>query len=87
MTASETGRAAVPVAAAPGTCAVVPTSAWGLSGIAPHPRRLGEPGPLADKSTAAMRYQSPLRYPGAKSGLAAVIGDLIENAARGAGHA
>jgi site-specific DNA-adenine methylase len=28
-----------------------------------------------------MRYQSPLRYPGAKSGLAAVIGDLIANAA------
>ena len=80
MTVSEPGRAAVPVASAPGT-ASVPSSACGLSGIAPHPRRLGEPGPLADKSTAAMRYQSPLRYPGAKSGLAAVIGDLIANAA------
>jgi DNA adenine methylase len=28
-----------------------------------------------------MRYQSPLRYPGAKSGLTPVIGDLIGNAA------
>ncbi len=80
MAASETGRAAVPVAAAPDTSRF-PTSARGSSGIAPHPRRLGEPGPLADKSTAAMRYQSPLRYPGAKSGLAGVIGDLIGNAA------
>ena len=68
MTASETGQAAVPVTKTPGT-ASVPTSAWGLTGIAPHPRQLGEPGPLADKSAAAMRYQSPLRYPGAKSGL------------------
>ena len=80
MTTSEPGPAAVPVAPAPGT-ASLPTSVCGLSGIAPHPRPLGEPGPLADKSTAAMRYQSPLRYPGAKSGLVAVIGDLIANAA------
>jgi DNA adenine methylase len=28
-----------------------------------------------------MRYQSPLRYPGAKSGLAGVIGDLVTSAA------
>src|SRR5947209_4392370 len=80
MTASETGQAAVPVTKTPGT-ASVPTSARGLTGIAPHPRQLGEPGPVADKSAAAMRYQSPLRYPGAKSGLTAVIADLIANAA------
>jgi DNA adenine methylase len=35
---------------------------------------------LADESAAALRYLSPLRYPGAKSGLVAVIGDLVENA-------
>jgi DNA adenine methylase len=86
MTASETGRTAVPVAAEAGTSRVL-TPAWELSGMAPHPRRLGEPGPLADGSTAAMRYQSPLRYPGAKSGLASVIGDLIGNAAAELGTA
>jgi DNA adenine methylase len=80
MTTSETGRADAPVTAAPRT-ASAPAPPWGPTSVAPHPRRLDEPGPLADKSTAAMRYQSPLRYPGAKSGLAGVIGDLIGNAA------
>ena len=45
-----------------------------------HIRRLAEPVSLADESTARMRYQSPLRYPGAKSGLAGVIGDVITSA-------
>jgi DNA adenine methylase len=45
--------------------------------IRPHPRPLGIPGPLADAAGATMRYQSPLRYPGAKSGLAGAIGELI----------
>jgi DNA adenine methylase len=47
-----------------------------------HPRRLAVPQPLADESGATMRYQSPLRYPGAKSGLANVIADLITSASR-----
>ncbi|HZR50341.1 MAG TPA: DNA adenine methylase [Streptosporangiaceae bacterium] len=42
-----------------------------------HPRPLGEPLPLADAATARMRYLSPLRYPGAKSGFAGVIRDLV----------
>lgn len=54
--------------------------AWAPESIAAHPRRLQETGPLADVSAAAMRYQSPLRYPGAKSGLTPVIGDLILSA-------
>ena len=47
-----------------------------------YPRRLAFPQPLADESGAIMRYQSPLRYPGAKSGLANVIADLITSASR-----
>jgi DNA adenine methylase len=41
---------------------------------------LRDPGSLADESAAAMRYLSPLRYPGAKSGLVGVISDLIASA-------
>ena len=48
--------------------------------IEAHPRKLRNPGPLADESAAAMRYLSPLRYPGAKSGLVGVIGDLVARA-------
>jgi DNA adenine methylase len=48
--------------------------------VRPHPRPLGPPRPLADTAGAALRYQSPLRYPGAKSGLADVIGELVNAA-------
>jgi DNA adenine methylase len=51
------------------------------SSILAHPRPLQDPKPLPDESSAIMRYQSPLRYPGAKSGLANVIGDLVASAA------
>lgn len=37
------------------------------------------PGPI-EHPLAAGRYQSPLRYPGAKSGLTRVIGDLLKSA-------
>ena len=50
--------------------------------IGVHARRLMAPGALADASMATMRYQSPLRYPGAKSGLANVIQALVANASR-----
>ena len=38
---------------------------------------IGEPGPLTWAAGATMRYQSPLRYPGAKSGLVGVISELL----------
>jgi D12 class N6 adenine-specific DNA methyltransferase len=41
------------------------------------PRPLAQPSQLRDQALAAMRYLSPLRYPGAKSGLAAIIAELI----------
>lgn len=41
------------------------------------PRPLAQPRPLRDQALASMRYLSPMRYPGAKSGLAAVIAELI----------
>lgn len=47
------------------------------TGVGTHPRKLREPGPLANESAAGLRYLSPLRYPGAKSGLAGVISDLV----------
>lgn len=42
-----------------------------------HPRPLRNAEQLTDGSSASMRYQSPLRYPGAKSGLANVISHLV----------
>lgn len=56
--------------------------AWTPRSIDVHPRRLRDIDPLADASAATMRYQSPLRYPGAKSGLTPVIGNLIGRATR-----
>lgn len=50
--------------------------------IGVHPRGLAVPGELQDPSLSTMRYQSPLRYPGAKSGLAPLIAELITEAAR-----
>lgn len=41
---------------------------------------LDEPGPI-HHSLATARYQSPLRYPGAKSGLAPLVGQLVAGAA------
>lgn len=50
--------------------------------VADRPRSLGgPPGPVAHR-LANGRYQSPLRYPGAKSGLSRVIGGLVEAAKR-----
>jgi DNA adenine methylase len=45
--------------------------------VRPHPRPLGPLEPLADEAGAMLRYQSPLRYPGAKSGLVGIIGELV----------
>ncbi|WP_171468059.1 DNA adenine methylase [Cellulosimicrobium sp. 72-3] len=47
--------------------AAAPRPIWQALGAIEHPLALG-------------RYQSPLRYPGAKSGLARVIGDLLKSA-------
>ncbi len=63
----------------------VPVAIGAVRSIVAHPRKPEEPCPLASASTATMRYQSPLRYPGAKSGLAEVIGTLIASAARSLG--
>jgi len=49
------------------------------AGIDTHPRKLLDPRSLADESAVNMRYLSPLRYPGAKSGLVGVIGHLVAN--------
>jgi DNA adenine methylase len=45
--------------------------------IGDHPRQLRSPEPLTDEAMVGMRYQSPLRYPGSKSGLVSVIGTLV----------
>lgn len=63
------------VSATAGTAGV-----WAPTSIGAHPRKLRDPGPLADESAAALRYLSPLRYPGAKSGLIGIIGDLLTGA-------
>lgn len=41
------------------------------------PRRIAKLAALPDATLACMRYQSPLRYPGAKSGLASAISELV----------
>jgi DNA adenine methylase len=47
--------------------------------IRERPRPLGDPiFPLPEPALAAMRYQSPLRYPGGKAALVRIIGRLIE---------
>ena len=53
--------------------------------ISAHPRGLKVPDPHANPAAGSMRYQSPLRYPGAKSGLAPVIGELVESASASLG--
>jgi DNA adenine methylase len=49
------------------------------------PRALSHPLPLPDAALGTMRYQSPLRYPGAKSGLASVIAELIGESSKSIG--
>lgn len=66
--------------------ALVATHLEGRAGLAPvlapehigaQPRALARPCPLRDETLGAMRYLSPLRYPGAKSGLVSAIAELI----------
>lgn len=52
-----------------------------LECIGERPRPLGEPSETVDHPLATARYQSPLRYPGAKSGLANTVGRLLLSAA------
>jgi len=54
--------------------------------IGTSPRPLAQPSQLRDRALAAMRYLSPLRYPGAKSGLAAIIAELITASSRSLGR-
>ena len=51
-----------------------------------HPRVLSNPESLRDEALGAMRYQSPLRYPGAKSGLVNVISKLIAQSSKSLGR-
>jgi DNA adenine methylase len=57
-----------------------PAEVGAPASIEAHPRVLRDPDFLTDEAAAAMRYLSPLRYPGAKSGLVGVIGDLVSGA-------
>lgn len=50
------------------------------------PRAIRGIEPLQDPSMGGMRYQSPFRYPGAKSGLSAVIAELISSASKSIGQ-
>lgn len=84
-TRSAAERSGVPMAGARNQVASAATEVGAPASIEAHPRRLLQPGLLADESTAAMRYQSPLRYPGAKSGLVGVIGNLVAAAAQDLG--
>jgi DNA adenine methylase len=74
-----------PIAGADSRVASAAREIGAPASIEAHPRRLLQPGLLADESTATMRYQSPLRYPGAKSGLVGVIKDLVVGAAQNLG--
>jgi DNA adenine methylase len=71
--------------------AAAKTSHRGSGGLAPalapehihgRPRVLGQPLPMQDPALSSMRYQSPLRYPGAKSGLASVIAELVSESSK-----
>jgi DNA adenine methylase len=48
--------------------------------IGKRPRTIHEPALPLDHPLATGRYQTPLRYPGAKTGLANLIGQLVESA-------
>ena len=54
--------------------------------IASSPQALCQPAPLPDAALGTMRYQSPLRYPGAKSGLSTVIAELITESSKSIGQ-
>lgn len=54
--------------------------------IGAEPRALARPGRLQDEARGEMRYLSPLRYPGAKSGLANVVGVLITESSKSLGR-
>ncbi|MFI6505659.1 DNA adenine methylase [Nonomuraea typhae] len=54
--------------------------------IGATPRAVREIGKLDGADPAGIRYLSPLRYPGAKSGLAAAIGELVASASRSLGR-
>jgi DNA adenine methylase len=62
------------------TAAAGTTKVDTLASIEALPRKLRAPGSLQDESAAVARYLSPLRYPGAKSGLVGVIGELVARA-------
>lgn len=65
-------------------CAQQPAPAGPLLAIGDAPRRIAtHPGAVAHP-LAAGRYQSPLRYPGAKSGLSNVISEVLIAAQRSA---
>lgn len=74
---------------------VVPSQHRHRGGLAPAlapehinalPRPLSDPLPLPDPALGTMRYQSPLRYPGAKSGLAAIIAKLVSESSKSIGR-
>src|SRR5262249_50295608 len=50
------------------------------------PRLLASPAPLRDEALGQMRDLSPLRYPGAKSGLANVIARLVTESSKSLGR-
>jgi DNA adenine methylase len=50
------------------------------------PRVLAKPGQLRDEALGTMRYLSPMRYPGAKSGLANVVASLIVESSKSLGR-
>ncbi len=50
------------------------------------PRLLAKVAALPNATLASMRYQSPLRYPGAKSGLASAISHLVKMASASIGR-
>ncbi len=56
------------------------------SHIGANPRALANPGKLRDEALGAMRYLSPLRYPGAKSGLVNVVASLIIESSKSLGR-
>ena len=60
-------------------CVATPQTNPGLH-VEQLPRKLEGPACSITHPLATGRYQSPLRYPGAKSGLAAVIGSLLGSA-------
>ena len=54
--------------------------------IGASPRALADPRQLRDETRGRMRYLSPLRYPGSKSGLANVVAHLITESAKSLGQ-